>query len=354
VKGRVSPALDRFHRSYRSHMPHSIRNPQSAIRNLSRRSFLRAGLAAGAALAGLDARAEGKSRVVVASSAKVLRDGQALHQAATQDLVDAAVCALAGEKDPTAAWRRFVRPNDIVGIKVSCLAGERLSTHIEVVRAIARSLARAEVRPNRIYVWDRKLDDLVRARYPVVEAADFLCVGNDHRNLGFAPPLITVGEIGSFFSRLVTDACTAIINVPVLKDHDLAGVSLALKSFFGAIHNPNKYHFANLHQAIADVNRQDDIRRKTVLHILDATIGCAHGGPTPGPRWLERLGTIYASRDPVALDATAWQKIEELRKAKGLEPLLGSKREPKHIPLAAAAKVGTNDPARIEVVKLEA
>lgn len=311
------------------------------------------GLAAGAALPALGLAAEGKSRVVAASSAKLFGEGNALRPDKAQELVDAAVCALAGEKDPAAAWRQFVKPNDVVGIKASCLAGERLSTHVEIVRAIAKGLQRAEVRPSRIYVWDRKLSDLTRAGFPTDPTDDFVCVGNDHRTLGFGPPLIEVGEIGSFFSKLVTEACSVIINVPVLKDHDLAGVSLALKSFFGAIHNPNKYHFGNLHQAIVDVNRQEGVRRKTVLHLLDATRGCCHGGPTPAPKWIERLGTIYASRDPVALDTTGWQKIEELRKAKGLESLLGSKREPKHIALAAGEKLGTNDPSRIEVVKVD-
>lgn len=324
----------------------------AASGNFDRRSFLRAGLAAGAALPALGLAAGEKSRVVAASSPSIFGEGRELKQEAVQKLVDAAVCAVTGEKEAAAAWRRFVKPNDVVGIKASCLAGERLSTRIEVVRAIARSLQKAEVRPNRIYVWDRKLNDLTRAGFPAEGCDDFRCAGNDDRILGFGPPLITVGEIGSFFSRLVTDTCSVIINVPVLKDHDLAGVTLALKSFFGAIHNPNKYHFGNLHEAIADVNRQEDIRRKTVLHICDATFGCCHCGPTPAPKWIERLGTIYASRDPVALDYTAWQKIEELRKAKGLEPLLGSKREPKHIALAAEAKLGTNDPARIELVKV--
>jgi len=349
---------------------------ESGIRDLGRREFLKTGLAAGTLLAGggtgiLPVLAAGgpalsgaegtpappeKTRVVAASSPNVFGEGRELKQDAVQKLVDAAVCALTGEKEAAAAWRYFVKPNSIVGIKASCLAGERLSTRIEVVRAISRGLQAAEVRSHRIYVWDRKLADLTRAGYPAEGRDDFKVVGNDDRILGFGPPLIEVGEIGSFFSKLVTDACSVIINVPVLKDHDLAGVSVCLKSFFGAIHNPNKYHIPDtlLQQAIADVNRQDDIRRKTVLHICDATFGCCHAGPTPAPKWIDRIGTIYASRDPVALDHTAFQKIEELRKAKGLAPLLGSKREPRHIPLAADANLGTIDPARIELVKVEA
>lgn len=330
-----------------------FRTPHSTLRTLGRRAFLRTSLAVGAALPALGRAAEEKTRVVAATNSKVFANGNALKQDAAQDLVDAAVCSLTGEKSAAAAWRHFVKPNDTVGIKASCLAGERLSTRLEIVRAIARGLQAAEVRPQRILVWDRKLTDLTRAGYPAEGADDFRIVGNDDRVLGFGPPLIEIGEIGSFFSKLVTDTCSVLINVPVLKDHDLAGITVCLKSFFGAIHNPNKYHFANLHQAIADVNRHDDIRRKTVLHLCDATLGCYHGGPTPAPKWIERLGIVYASRDPVALDHVAWQKIEELRKAKGLDPLLGSKREPRHIALAAAANLGTNDPARIELVKAD-
>jgi uncharacterized protein (DUF362 family) len=317
---------------------------------------LKAGLAAGAGLLLRGAEAaegEAKVRVVAATNSKVFGEGNALKPAAVQELVDAAVARLMDEKEPSAAWKRLVKPSDVVGIKVNCLAGAKLSTRIEVVQAIAKSLQAAGVEADRIYVWDRKRDDLVRAGYPVDDVSSVRYVGNDHRNLGFAPPIVSLGEIGGFFSRLVTDVCSVIINVPVFKDHDLAGVSVALKSAFGAIHNPNKYHFGNLHQAIADINRVEALRRKTAVHLCDATFGCYEGGPTPAPKWVERMGTVYASRDPVALDHVVWQKIEELRKANGRPTLVGSAREPKHIALAAQHRIGTNDPGRIDVVKFE-
>jgi len=328
------------------------RNPQFPC--LGRRELLKAGLAAGAGAllpAARSLAAADKTRVVAASSPKVFRDERTLDQAAVQELVDKAVASLLGEKDATAAWKRLAKPSDTVGIKVNCLAGTKLSTRIEVVRAIADGLRRAGVPAKQILVWDRKKGDLARAKYPLDDRREFRCVGNDQ--VGFHDRLILKGEIGSLFSKLVTHHCSVIINVPVFKDHDLAGVSVALKSFFGAIHNPNKYHFGNLHQAICDVNRVRQICGKTVVHLCDATFGCAHAGPTPAPRWLERLGTIYASRDPVALDQCAWQKIEALRKARGLPPLVGSKREPRHIALAAKHFVGTNDPERIDLTTVE-
>jgi hypothetical protein len=68
---------------------------------------------------------------------------------------------------------------------------------------------------------------------------------------------------------------------------------------------------------------------------------------------VDKLGTVYASRDPVALDTVAWQKIESLRKSRGLKPLAGSKREPLHIALGAKHRLGTNDLAKIDLVQLD-
>ena len=335
-----------------SDSPHSaFRVPRSA---LDRRGFLRLGLAAGAGalLRGAPAGAGAdRARVAVATGGKLFADDRTLRAESVRQLVDAAVGSVMGETNPAEAWKRLVRPDDVVGIKVNCLAGERLSTRIEVVRAIAAAVANAGVPGNHIIVWDRYRNDLVRAQYPASDRSRFLCMGND--DCRFEERLTMQGEIGSFFSRFATELCSVIINVPVFKDHDLAGVSLSLKSAFGAIHNPNKYHLGNLQQAIADVNRVACLRRKTAIHICDATFGCYHTGPTPKPQFIERLGTIFASRDPVALDTVAWQKIEELRKAHNLETLAGSKRDPRHIALAAEAHIGVNDPARIDVVKVE-
>jgi uncharacterized protein (DUF362 family) len=322
---------------------------------MERRGFLKSGLIAGAGALGAPGAfaAPGEaSRVVIATDKKVFADGRALDQDRTQELVDRAVARLAGERDAAAAWKAFVKPDDVVGIKVNCLAGQRLSTRIEVVRAIARGVQQAGVPPKRIVVWDRKENDLVRAAYPVDDRRDFLCIGNDHPKYGFGAPIIMQGAIGSLFSHLVTRYCSVIINVPVFKDHDLAGVSVALKSFFGAIHNPNKYHFADLHQAIVDVNRVRPVREKTVLQLCDATFGCYHTGPTPRPKFIEQMGTIYATRDPVALDGCVWQQIEELRQAQGLPTLADSDREPKHIALGAEAGLGSNDPKQIQRIEV--
>ena len=49
---------------------------------------------------------------------------------------------------------------------------------------------------------------------------------------------------GRLYAVSLQDA-TAVINVPQVKDHGICGMTLAMKNFFGAIHNPNKYHIGN-------------------------------------------------------------------------------------------------------------
>jgi uncharacterized protein (DUF362 family) len=134
----------------------------------------------------------------------------------------------------------------------------------------------------------------------------------------------------------------------VLKDHDLAGVSLSLKNFYGAIHNPNKYHDNNCDPYVADLNTHPYIKNKLRLIICDAITLQYHGGPAYKPQWAVDYRSILLSRDPVAIDRIGARLIEEKRKEKGLSSLKESGREPLHIATAAGKGLGTDNPDEIE------
>ena len=76
--------------------------------------------------------------------------------------------------------------------------------------------------------------------------------------------------MGSLVSNTLAQTCDAVINLPVLKDHGIVGVTMALKNLFGAIHNPNKYHIDAGDPYVADVNMLPPIRQKVRLTICDA------------------------------------------------------------------------------------
>ena len=333
----------------------------------SRRAFLErsialagalfAGTAAGERLAGLAAPpplaadSPRKSRVVVARDPKLRAAGASLDSAQVLKLLDRSMQAAFDTDSPVEAWKKVVRPGEVVGLKVNCLAGRGNATHHELVEAVTERLQQAGIRD--IVIWDRLNRDLESARYKIVERGSGIrCFGNDA--LGFDAELFTFGNVGSLVCRTLTQVTDAVINLPVLKDHGIAGVTLALKSLFGAIHNPNKYHLDVGDPYVADVNMLKPIRRKVRLHICDAINAQYDGGPSFMPQWMWPYNGVIVSRDPVALDYTGWQIIEKKRAEIGMKSLRESKREPTYIRTAADAQhhLGTCDPKQMERMEI--
>jgi uncharacterized protein (DUF362 family) len=250
---------------------------------------------------------------------------------------------------PLEAWGKVVRPGEVVGLKVNCLAGRGNCTRPELVNAICERLRQAGIRE--IVIWDRLNADLESAHFKIVERGSGIrCFGND--TLGFEDELAVYGSVGSLLSRTLTQVCDAVINLPVLKDHGIAGVTIALKSMFGAIHNPNKYHLNVCNPYVADVFMLPPIRQKVRLHICDATTAQYEGGPSFMPHWTWPYNGLLVGRDPVALDYTGWQIIEKKRAEAGMKSLTELKREPAYIATAADPQhaLGSNDPQNIKVV----
>jgi uncharacterized protein (DUF362 family) len=236
---------------------------------------------------------------------------------------------------------------------VNMLGGRGLSTNVALVEAICERLQEAGIRASDVVVWDRDTDELERVGFrSVTSGSRVQCYGTDH--VGFEEELVTYGSVGSRLSRILTQRCDALINVPVLKDHDGAGVTIALKNMYGVIHNPNKNHPNGCDPYVADVNMLPEIRQKLRLTICDATTACYEGGPGYKPAYAWKNNALMISQDPVALDYTGWQIIERKRAEKGLKTLEADGRLPRYIATAADAQhqLGTNDPRRIAVVEI--
>ena len=332
----------------------------SKIRLSTRRAFLGFSLSSAAWAVGLprgyaangQSRLSGleRSRVVIARDPGIRGVGGGFDSARLAQLLDHALQASCNCDSPLEAWKKVVRPGEVVGLKVNCLGGRGNATHPELVEAITERLRQAGI--TEIVVWDRLTSDLERARFKIAERGSGLrCFGNDV--LGFEEDLVAFGKAGSLVCRTLARVCDAVINLPVLKDHGIAGVTLALKSMFGAIHNPNKYHLNAGDPYVADVYAMVPVRQKVRLHICDGLNAQYEGGPSFMPQWMWPFSGLLVSRDPVALDYVGWQIIEKKRAEVGLKPLRELKREPSYIATAADAehRLGTCDPKRIERVE---
>jgi hypothetical protein len=126
----------------------------------------------------------------------------------------------------------------------------------------------------------------------------------------------------------------AVINIPVLKTHDMFPVSLGLKNMKGIVHENDKqrFHSMDLAQCIVDLNKIALPR----LTIIDGTIGMEGLGPVYGIP--AKMGIIISSYDTVAADSVASLTM-------GIDPF-----ETNYIKLASEQDLGIADITNIDVL----
>jgi uncharacterized protein (DUF362 family) len=331
--------------------------PMSRERSSSRRDFLKQSLAGAALLCAGDAAealaAGAHSRVVVARDEQLRGAGAAVDEQRMLALVDRAMQALFDREHPMDAWKKLVHPGETVSLKVNTLGGRGISTNIQLVAAVCERLQQAGIKAGDILVWDRDSNELERAGFHLAMGGDRVqCYGTEHA--GYEEDLAAWGSVGSRLSKILTQRTDVLINLPVLKDHDGAGVTIALKNMYGVIHNPNKYHPNGCNPYVADLNMLPEIRAKMRLSICDATTAMYEGGPGYKPEHSWNANALLVSTDPVALDFTGWQMIERKRAEKGLKTLTADERAPSYIVTATdnEHRLGTNEPGRISLVEV--
>jgi uncharacterized protein (DUF362 family) len=284
-------------------------------------------------------------------------------------MVDGLVMAAARQPDIAAAWRVFVTPEDRVGIKVSASGAPVSSTHPAVIAAVAEGLVAAGVAPERVVIWDRKWDDLRRARYGAL-GRRYTVVSTDRVGGYDAEEFITAAVMGKLISgdrgfdpsgaaeqtsskshiSSVLLRVNKVIHIPALTDHLSSGLNGALPGM--VLDNVDNWrrlarapHFGDpfLAEAYADPR----IGGRVVLTILDALRPQYAGGPFPEPQYVVNHGALYASRDPVAIDAIGLQLLDRFREEGGL-PLLS--KNIGWVKSAGQIGLGTAERERIRVI----
>jgi uncharacterized protein (DUF362 family) len=295
-----------------------------------------------------------RSKVILAKDKRFIKVNGTADAPVISKAIDSALLKITHSEKPIDAWSSLFNKNDIVGVKLNCLAGKRFSPHTEIVEAIVKGIKSAGVRESNIIIFERFNRELENAGFNIRRGSNgFRCFGTDDLPSGGydSKPLI-MGSIGSCFSKIASSLCTAIVNVPVLKDHDLAGVSIGMKNFFGIIHNPNKYHDRNCNPYVADLNSHPFIKDKLRLIVCDALKAQYHGGPAFKPQWAWDFQGMLIGTDPVALDRVGAQIIEKKRKEVNMSSLKDAGREPKYIQTAARLGLGVDDPSLIDVISI--
>ncbi|HJN14715.1 MAG TPA: DUF362 domain-containing protein [Armatimonadota bacterium] len=317
----------------------------------SRRRFIRTAVAATGALYALpETFAQGApetSRVVIAKNPAVT-DGGDVVESTLAEMVDAAVVALTGEADAAKAWSGLFSSDEVIGLKPNGLGGPMLSTHQALIHICVERLTSVGLKAENLVIWDQDASKLIACGLDPGTTWGVPCVPMDS-------DLDGPTESGSFSGRItsiVTKKIDGYINLPIIKDHNLAGVTGALKAHYGSIDNPGEHHADGCDPYIADLYSVPAIKDKSRLILTDGTRATCEGGPVYNPMGAWNANLIIAATDPVANDAQIHRIVNERREEVGLPPLEMAGREPKHIATAAARGLGNNDPSRIEVEEL--
>jgi hypothetical protein len=250
------------------------------------------------------------SRVVLIRSREVLTAEGVVQPKVLHDMLNKAVCALLDEKEPAAAWRRLVKPDDVVGIKTN--VWRPLPTPPELESALSAEVVAAGVKPENVGVDDRGVRE------------------------------------NPLFQR-----ATALVDVRPMRTHAWSGLGTCLKNYIMFVENPPDYHpdgCANL----GALWKLPQVAGKTRLNVLVMLTPQFHSlGPHSFSReYIWSYGGLVVGTDPVAVDATGARIMaaKRLEFFKGERPLSPA---PHHIQLADTVHhIGNADPARIDLVRL--
>ncbi|MDQ6860020.1 MAG: DUF362 domain-containing protein [Verrucomicrobiota bacterium] len=292
-------------------------------------------------------------------------------------MVDRLVVAVTGQADVASAWRSLVSPDDKVGIKICAAGGELFTTHVDIVNAIVDGLAAAGVPREHIIVWDRQLKDIKQAGY---RASGYRLMAIEPRD-GYDPSAVVTapllgkliwGDLNyiphlganpvapekentsseSHIAKILTQQVTKVINVPTMSDSAAAGLGGCIYNMtLPNIDNWRRYSQYGLTSAggIAQLYAEPVIGRKVVFNIMDALIAAYAGGPESHPNYARHEARLLASKDPVAIDALALAKLQQLRQAASLPPI-GELAE--HVGIAAQLGLGRADREHVIVKEL--
>ncbi len=243
-----------------------------------------------------------------------------------------------------------ILPAGTVGFKTNCLARKFNSTPVALVDALTGLLIDHGFDANDLVVWERTSRELADAGYTLNASADGVrYLGTDANGIGYATEFSTHGPVSSLVTHILTDMVEQNVNLPVLKDHSVAGLSAGMKNMYGAIHNPNKFHADCCDPFCAHVNYLEPIRSKHRLTIIDAIRVQYDGGPGYMAQYMTTFGALVLSRDPVAADRIGLEILERLRKDHGRPTLAKAGREVKYLKTAKAIGLGESEMEQIDL-----
>jgi uncharacterized protein (DUF362 family) len=194
-----------------------------------------------------------------------------------------------------------------------------------------------------VIVFDNTCDDWKRCysnsgiEKAVKDAGGKMAPGNNESN--YHPVTISKGKkLKDAKEHELILGADVFINVPVLKNHGGAQLSISMKNLMGIVWDRGYWHRNDLQQCLADYITY----RKPALNVVDAYRAMKKNGPRGGSLSdVTLLKSLIISEDIVAADAAAAKLL-------GFEP-----KSVDHIRIAAEMGVGRLDLEKLKINKIK-
>jgi hypothetical protein len=226
-----------------------------------------------------------RGRVVEVHHPNAVNEEHQIDRPAVRSMLDRGMCTLTGADHATEAWKTFVTPGEVIGIKVNPVGSNKGRPEVvgsissfELVLEVVRNLKAVGIPGKDIVLFERYASEFVGAGYanllteremdgvrwfasgagyseqqlaiggvdnPDAYSPELLrhVAGYDPDafvHMGFAAPVHSQNDdrrFRSHLSTIVTRLVDKVITLPVLKDHRSAGVTIALKNMSHGFNN---------------------------------------------------------------------------------------------------------------------
>jgi hypothetical protein len=275
-----------------------------------------------------------QSRVVDVRSAKVA-GLQAVDSEALGEMLDQGIQSLTAATTPAAGWRSVLGSVERVLIKFNSVGDRILRVNEALARLLVDRLGTAGYAPEGV---------------ALVEAPGFLRgqLGTAQVTSGWGGE-IEVGGRPEQLARYLFEA-DAIINVPLLKTHQLAGMSGCLKNLSHAlIRHPADFHANGCSPYVGQVVNSQEVSSRLQLNVMNAVRIVVDRGPDARPEDIVGYGGLLLGLDPLAVDNVGLSILSVERRRLGLSGGL----DVRYLASAAELGLGRWRPADIDRIAVE-
>jgi hypothetical protein len=270
--------------------------------------------------------------------------GDYVNQTVVDLMIDRGLMDLTGALNRADAWRAII-PSYTAGQKVAikinlnnagCNDDHQVIDALpQPVNSVILGLKSIGVPENKILVYDvtsgwhngempARLVNKIKALYPAVQFHSN--EGGCSTALGFSATErvhFTVPPNREITDRPICNALVQaayLINMPIMKKHGMAGVTLGFKNHFGSIEGCDLVHWSvelghvdylSTYSGLTDIYNNTHFKNKTVLTIGDGLYGARINNydevPSPWPTFGDQSpNSLFFSKDPVAIDCVMY------------------------------------------------